>query len=107
MRLRAAYTVEASIIVPLFTVIIVVLIQLMLFLHDRAVYSAVEVKTGIQEEFTGKSYEKEAAQYLENRLILKNGEYKIENVKIKENNMPKFARISKALSGGKEEWIQK
>lgn len=102
MRLKAAYTVEASYIVPLFTIIVVVLIQCMLFLHDRAVYHAVEVKINMQEEFTGKNYEREGEKYLKKRLILDGVEIKAGNVDIRENNMSEFVRISKALLGGKE-----
>ncbi len=102
MRLRGSYTLEASYIVPLFTVITVILIQLMLFLHDRAVYSAVEVKINMQEEFSGKDYEKEAEEYLKKRLVFYGVEINIGNVDIKENNMSNYVRISKALLGGKE-----
>ncbi len=102
MRLKASYTVEASYIVPLFTVIVVVLIQCMLFLHDRAVYSAVEVKINMQEEFCGKNYEREAEEYLRKRLILEGIKIQAGNVDIRENNMPQFVRVSKALLGGKE-----
>lgn len=102
MRFRGSYTLESSYIVPLFTIIIVILIQLMLFLHDRAVYSAVEVKINMQEEFSGKDYEREAEEYLKKRLVFYGAKINIGNADIKENNMSNYARISKAWLGGKE-----
>lgn len=102
MRFKAAYTVEAAFVIPIFTIVVVALIQLMLLLHDRAVYTSVMVKINMQEEFSGENFEKEAEEYLKKRLILDGVEIDGGNVQIQKNNMAEYIRISKALLKGGE-----
>jgi hypothetical protein len=101
------FTVEASVIVPLFTIIVAVLIHMMLILHDKAVENSIEVKMNMRLEFEGgnaQDYEKNAESYLKERLILGGGNIEVkENTLIKNNDMPEFVRITKALTGRKEE----
>lgn len=52
MRLRASFTVENSVIIPIFTLIIVSLIVLMLYLHDCVVVKNALFQSAIKTEKT-------------------------------------------------------
>lgn len=106
LRLRALYTVEASYIVPLFTIIVVLFIHMMLLLHDKAVFNCVQVKMNVRAEFENlseESYRNIAKLYLSQKLILDMNKKVMLSGIIVKNNMPQYARISKAVVGVKEE----
>lgn len=107
MRFKALFTIEASYIIPIFTLIVVILINMMLFLHDKTIYNSVYIEMNVRAEFEGKErkfYEQTAEEYLNKRLVSYGGMVNIEkNRLIKDNNMPDFLRITKAVLSLKEE----
>lgn len=106
MRIKALFTVEASYIIPVFTVIVVILINMLLFLHDKTIYNSVDIKMNMRAEFEGKEtkvYEQAANEYLKGRLIVYDEKINIQKNKlIKDNNMPYFLRFTKAVVSLKE-----
>lgn len=51
MKARGSVTVEAAVIIPLFTIIVVNMVLLAFTCHDRAVISCAETKTCVRLEF--------------------------------------------------------
>mgnify|MGYP007084811635 CR=1 FL=1 len=50
MRLRASYTIENSVIIPLFTIIMVVLVSLCFYLHDSVILKNTVFQTALKYE---------------------------------------------------------
>jgi len=50
MRLRASATVENAVIMPLFTIIIVLMIMLNCYIHDKIITKSAALKLGMQAE---------------------------------------------------------
>lgn len=106
MRFKASYTVEASYIVPLFTIIVAVLINLMVYYHDVIVFNSVKLKMNIKAEFTDENksaLENAAHNYLSVRLIYNQENKKIiDDTLVIKNNAPEFIRFTKAVKGEEE-----
>lgn len=107
--LNASVTLEAAIIVPFIVIIIMLLLYLSFFLHNRCVISQItyiSALRGCLSEETGEKREqellKEEKDLLQGRTIVGNGtnlEHKIENEKVTVNgvnclNIP-FAALTK------------
>lgn len=105
VRLKASYTIEASYIVPLFTIIVVVMINLMLMLHDYGIYRCTSLNYEVIQEFdknkvySNSEYEKKKQQYLSERMILEKRELNLEASKVIKMNMVEIARISRLVGG--------
>ena len=63
-RLKASVTLEAAVIVPLFTLMVVMLIQVAMKCHDRVILNSISDKVCMEMEFSG-LMEKEKQQRME------------------------------------------
>lgn len=107
-------TIEAAVIIPLFTVIFVMMIQLNISLHDSVIINSAETKFCMAEELADTSVEM-YEEYVRNKsmdrdeyvLSYEKGEryIKTENAQIMINNPCDFLRKAKAVinTGGQIE----
>lgn len=104
MRLRASYTVENSIIVPIFFMIIVAIVSLCCDIHDRIISRATQsqmiIEADIQDlDTSGKEYLKlQAEEYRDIRVIKdKTTIISWDDSNIKNVDIKKVIRVSLAL----------
>lgn len=104
MWLRASYTVENAVIIPLFMIIIVVVMRVSCDMHDSLIQDNVNSQVVIQTELGGLNeedadiYESMAQEYLKKRTIfLKKYETKPELSMVKTSSPEKTIRIVNAL----------
>ena len=93
MRIKASYTVENAVIVPMFMIIIMIMLRLCCDMHDKLIKASVNSQVVVQEIYVGK-----AEQYLKERAIFLN-DCKIdgESSPVATNSPEKAIRIFNAL----------
>jgi hypothetical protein len=110
MRLRASFTVENSVIIPVFTLIIVTLILFALECHDSQIIKNAEFQMAIkteQEQLDNNSDEFEyvlenTADYIKEKTFFGVSEKGrlvkdiAENISVKDNRQPEFIRMVNA-----------
>lgn len=104
MWLRASYTVENAVIVPVFSIIIILIISLTCNIHDEIIKENVMSQIGIENELTEmdserrNDFEKIAEEYLKERCIFShNYKVKIDESSIKKSQPEKSIRIMRAI----------
>ncbi len=109
MRLRASFTVENSVIIPLFTIIIVTLVITGLDMHDELVLKAACFQGGMkleQEEVDASqksAYLSEIVSYVQSKCMRKTYSVsdvteKIDSINVKDNSPREFIRKRCALN---------
>lgn len=110
MRLRASFTVENSVIIPVFTLIIVTLILFALEWHDSQIIKKAEFQMAIkteQEQLDDNSDEfehvlEDTADYIKEKTFFGVSEKDrlvkdiAENISVKDNRQPEFIRMVNA-----------
>ena len=104
MWLRASYTVENAVIVPVFSMIIILIISFTCNIHDEIIKENVMSQIGIEDELTEmdserrNDFEKIAENYLKERCIFShNYRVKVDESSIKKSQPEKSIRIMRAL----------
>lgn len=104
MWLRASYTVENAVIVPVFSIIIILIISLTCNIHDEIIKENVMSQIGIENELTEmdserrNDFEKIAEEYLKERCIFShNYKVKVNESSIKKSQPEKSIRIMRAI----------
>lgn len=108
MRIRASYTVENSVIIPLFTMIIVVMVILALDMHDEIVFKAAAFQGNMrieQEELEGSGASEcvaDVTDYINTKTMRKTataGNVKSTGAKVSvdDNNPREFIRKMRAV----------
>lgn len=104
MWIRASYTVENAVIVPIFSLIIVIIISFTCNIHDEIIKENVISQVAIENELNEMSddrrneFEKIAEEFLKDRCIFShNYEVKVEKSSIKRSEPEKSIRIMRAV----------
>lgn len=104
MRIKASYTVENAVIVPMFMIIIVVMLRVCCNMHDELIKMSVNSQVVVQAELNDfdrddeQIYNEKASHYLKERTIFLN-DYKVDGDSslVKTNSPEKAIRIFNAL----------
>ena len=104
MWVRASYTVENAVIIPLFSIIIVIIISFTCNIHDEIIKENVMIQAAIENELNDmdnerrKDLEKTATAYLKDRCIFsRNYNVKVDEKLVKKSEPEKSIRIMKAI----------
>lgn len=104
MWIKASYTVESAVIVPIFSLIIVIIISFTCNIHDQIIRENIMAQVAIEDELNDMSsdktnnLEKIAGEYLKERCLFShNYVIKVENASIEKSEPEKTIRIMKAL----------
>lgn len=104
MWVRASYTVENAVIVPIFSMIIIIIISFTCSIHDEIIKENVISQVAIEDELNEMNderrneFEKIAEEFLKDRCIfLHNYEVKVEKSSMKKSEPEKSIRIMRAI----------
>lgn len=104
MWIRASYTVENAVIVPVFSMIIILIISFTCNIHDEIIKENVMSQIGIENELSEmdsdrrNDFEKIAEEYLKERCIFShNYKVKVDDLAIKKSQPEKSIRIMRAI----------
>ena len=101
---RASYTVENAVIIPIFSMIIIIIISFTCSIHDEIIKENVISQTAIENELNDMSidrkneFEKIAEGFLKERCIFSHDyEVRVDNSSIKKSEPEKSIRIMRAI----------
>ena len=104
MYIKASYTVENAVIIPLFSLIVVLLLSVTCNIHDRIIYRNITNQFYIQcetdelNDIEKEQLRKKANDYLKERTIFSNySEIETGSLRIKECNHKKYIREFNAV----------
>ena len=104
MWVRASYTVENAVIIPIFSMIIIIIISFTCSIHDEIIKENVVSQTAIENELNDMSidrkneFEKIAEGFLKERCIFSHDyEVRVDNSSIKKSEPEKSIRIMRAI----------
>ena len=99
MWVRASYTVENAVIIPIFSMIIIIIISITCSIHDEIIKENVISQTAIENELNDMSIDKKIAEgFLKERCIFSHDyEVRVDNSSIKKSEPEKSIRIMRAI----------